>query len=190
MIHSVNASGLSAYNPVERRLAPLSKAASGVVIPHDSHGMHLDSAGNTTDIELEKKNFKTGGLGLCDVWSEVMINGYKVDCKWMDDGCKFIPEELDPSFAAAHAMQTRFGLQIVKCSDLTCCEPFRSNWMKMVPDRFLPAPAIYEYSPSGQRAVEPSKYFTAIQSESREEQKKYKFAGKAFEIVLEYYLLP
>lgn len=113
-----------------------------------------------------------------------MINGYKVDCKWVDPGCQFIPEELDPTFVSAHAMQTRFGLQIIKCSDLTCCEPFRSNWMQMVPGRFLPAPAIYEYTPNGQKAVEPSRYFAAIKSESREEQKKYKFAGKAFKIVL------
>ena len=63
LIHAVNASGLSAYNPVERRLAPLSKAGSGVVLPHDTHGSHLDSAGNTTDLDLEKRNFKTSGLG-------------------------------------------------------------------------------------------------------------------------------
>ena len=63
LIHAVNASGLSAYNPVERRLAPMTKAASGLVLPHDTHGTHLDSAGNTTDLDLEKKNFKTSGLG-------------------------------------------------------------------------------------------------------------------------------
>ena len=35
------ASGMSAYNYVERRMAPLSKALAGILLPHDSFGSHL-----------------------------------------------------------------------------------------------------------------------------------------------------
>lgn len=37
-----NAPGRSAYNPVERRLAPLSHQTSGVILDHQFHGTHLD----------------------------------------------------------------------------------------------------------------------------------------------------
>ena len=53
-----NASGLSVYHFIERRMAPLSAALEGVVLPHDYFGSHLDAPGNTNDVELEKKNFQ------------------------------------------------------------------------------------------------------------------------------------
>ena len=37
------APGMSAYNNVERRMAPLSKALSGVLLPHDTCGSHVKS---------------------------------------------------------------------------------------------------------------------------------------------------
>ena len=46
----------------------------------------------------------------------------------------------------------------------------------MIPSRFLPAPAIYEFTSKGQVAVEPSKYFKAIESESKQDQRRFKFA--------------
>ena len=41
LCHGINAAGLSAFNPVERRMAPLSKLLSGVVLKHDQYGSHL-----------------------------------------------------------------------------------------------------------------------------------------------------
>ena len=43
LMHGVNAAGLSAFNPVERRMAPLSHDLAGVILPHDSFGSHLDN---------------------------------------------------------------------------------------------------------------------------------------------------
>ena len=37
--------------------SPLSHDIAGVVLPHENFGSHLDSQGNTIDVELEKKNF-------------------------------------------------------------------------------------------------------------------------------------
>ena len=49
-----NAPGYSAYNKVERRMAPLSKDTAGIVLPFDTFGSHLDGSNKTIDIELEK----------------------------------------------------------------------------------------------------------------------------------------
>ena len=73
MFVATNAPGLSAYNPVERRMAPLSKAMAGVVLPHDYYGDHLDDQGQTIDNKLEKRNFKRAAECLADVSLIVVI---------------------------------------------------------------------------------------------------------------------
>ena len=67
-LHGVNAAGLSSFNPVERRISPLSHDIAGVVLPHENFGSHLDSHGNTIDVELEKKNFFLASQVLADIW--------------------------------------------------------------------------------------------------------------------------
>ena len=56
-----NAAEFSAYNKVERRIAPLSKDTAVIILPFDKFGSHLDSSNRTIDIELEKKNFAAVG---------------------------------------------------------------------------------------------------------------------------------
>ena len=53
-----HAPGSSVYNPVERRMTPLSKDTAGLTLPLDTHGTHLNASNETADIDLEKKNFK------------------------------------------------------------------------------------------------------------------------------------
>ena len=52
---ATNAPGRSAFNRVERKMAPLSRELSGFIIPHDNFGSHLDDQGKTIDSVLEKK---------------------------------------------------------------------------------------------------------------------------------------
>ena len=47
----------NACNPVERRMAPLSKDTAGLILPFDTYGTHLNATNETTDVDLEK-NFK------------------------------------------------------------------------------------------------------------------------------------
>ena len=56
-----NAAEFSAYNKVERRMAPLSKDTAVIILPFDKFGSHLDSSNRTIDIEFEKKNFAAAG---------------------------------------------------------------------------------------------------------------------------------
>ena len=59
--------GFSAFNPVERRMAPLSRELCGVIFDHQHHGVHLNSKKETIDIELERKNFEFAGKALADL---------------------------------------------------------------------------------------------------------------------------
>ena len=77
---STHAPDLSAYNQVERTMAPLSKALVGLLLPYDTFGNHLDSQGRTMEVELEKRNFKKAGEVLCEVWNELLIDKFPVVC--------------------------------------------------------------------------------------------------------------
>ena len=40
---STQAPGRSAYNSIERRVAPLSRYLAGIILPHETFGSHLNS---------------------------------------------------------------------------------------------------------------------------------------------------
>lgn len=52
---ATNAPGRSAYNRVERRMAPLSRELTGLILKHDTFGTHLNSRNETIDVDLEKE---------------------------------------------------------------------------------------------------------------------------------------
>ncbi|KAJ6639792.1 hypothetical protein Bhyg_12539 [Pseudolycoriella hygida] len=66
---ATNAPGRSAFKRVERRMAPLSRELSGLILPHEHFGSHLNSKNETVDGELEKRNFQYAGETLAEVWS-------------------------------------------------------------------------------------------------------------------------
>lgn len=72
--------GRSAFNRVERRMAPLSRDLAGLVIDHEKLGNHLNDKGETIDVELEKKNFEAAAKILEEIWSETIIDGSTVGC--------------------------------------------------------------------------------------------------------------
>ncbi|CAF4344729.1 unnamed protein product, partial [Rotaria magnacalcarata] len=75
-----NCPGRSAYNMVERRMAPLSNQLAGLILPHDYYGTHLNDSGKTIDSTLEIQNFKRAGECLAEVWNELTIDSYPVAC--------------------------------------------------------------------------------------------------------------
>ena len=84
-------------------------------------------------------------------------------------GMEFTPPLPSARWVARQVIQTRYTLQIVKCGDVSCCQPFSTNWMSLVPTRFLPFPAVHKYGPRGLECVEPQEYFN-------DTSKKLKFA--------------
>lgn len=65
-------------------MAPLSRELSGLVIPHDHFGSHLNDQGITIDDDLEKENFKFAGQTLAEVWSDLSIDGYTTVSEYID----------------------------------------------------------------------------------------------------------
>ena len=55
---ATNAPGRSAFNRVERRMSNLRKELSGVILPHNHFGTHLDHNNKTIGEELELQNFE------------------------------------------------------------------------------------------------------------------------------------
>ncbi|CAF3351676.1 unnamed protein product [Rotaria socialis] len=78
------APGQATFNVAERRLAVLSQDLTGLVLPHDYFGTHLNVSGVTIDAETEKLNLKTTGEVLAEVWSMDMIDRHPVVAQYMD----------------------------------------------------------------------------------------------------------
>ena len=75
---ATNAHGTSAFNRVERRMSNLSKQSSGVILPHDHFGTHLDHNNKTIDEELELQNFEYADEILAELWPKLVIDDHPV----------------------------------------------------------------------------------------------------------------
>jgi hypothetical protein len=145
---ATNAPGCSAFNPVERRMAPLSKELSGVILPHEEFGSHLKN-GQTVDKDLELKNFEHAGSVLAEIFSNVTIDGHATVAEYIKPAASGINQLMfihkDEQWKANHIRSSQYFLQIVKCHDIKCCIP-NGNYLQMFPHRFLPAliPLSYE----------------------------------------------
>lgn len=139
-----NAPARSAFNRVERRMVPLSKELSGIILPHDEFGSHLDSSGKTIDIDLEIKNFDKAGNILAEIWSNILFDTHPVVAEYISPlNGKLNEKDIiskDDHWIAQHVRSIQYLLQIVKCNDNNCCSPMRSNLSNILPNRFVQAP--------------------------------------------------
>lgn len=53
-----------------------------------------------------------------------------------------------------HVRQSQYCLQVVRCTSVECCGTWRSDYLNLLPDRFLPAPVPYVHTRSGISAAE------------------------------------
>eukprot|EP00771_Trimastix_marina_P000030 gnl/Trimastix_PCT/1024.p1 GENE.gnl/Trimastix_PCT/1024~~gnl/Trimastix_PCT/1024.p1 ORF type:complete len:691 (-),score=56.82 gnl/Trimastix_PCT/1024:1028-3100(-) len=147
------APGCSAFNPVERAMAPLSKYLSGVILPYDLNGSHLSGNGETRDENLERENFEAAGMMLAEIWHGQELFGYSVQAKYVDPTTPYhfpfvlSPKPSDPisdneKFYHAHARCTRYSFQLRKCNDVHCCGPKRGTLIQKLEfnDGFIPNP--------------------------------------------------
>ena len=148
LLISTHAPCLSAYNQVERRMAPLSKALAGLLLPYDTFGNHLDSQGRTIEVELEKCNFKKAGEVLGEVWNELLIGKFPVVCLYLENST-MEPVPYEESWVSKHRRILQYFLEFVKCTDGKCCGPFRTNWLRIFPNQFLTAPVQFRQDPGG-----------------------------------------
>ena len=156
---ATNAPGRSAFNPVERRMAPLSHDLAGLILPHDHYGSHLDASHNTTDEALERKNFEKAGEVLAEVWSNTVIDTHPVHAAFIqpsDEESRYLSTTpLTEEWLAKHTRQSQYCLQIVKCNTKTCCSPLRSSIRAVLPTGFLPTPVPIVQTLHGIMAPEP-----------------------------------
>lgn len=147
-IAMTHAPGMSAYNYVERRMAPLSRELAGVILPHDSFGTHLNASGKTVDEPLEKSNFRKAGEVLAEIWSNLVLDNYPVHAEYVEN-CTLTVPDVDEQWIARHCRVSQYSLQIVKCCDAECCGSFRTSWLAVMPNRYLPAPFPWRRSATG-----------------------------------------
>ncbi|XP_037033492.1 uncharacterized protein LOC119072388 isoform X2 [Bradysia coprophila] len=138
---ATNAPGRSAFNRVERRMAPLSRDLAGMIIDHQQLGAHLNEKGETIDVELEKKNFEAAGKLLAEIWSETVIDKHPTIASYVPpEESEICPgEKVTELWKSAHVREGHYFLQIVKCKDRTCCSAPRSSIFNLI-DQFIPAP--------------------------------------------------
>ena len=135
-----NAPGLSAFNKVERRMYHLSKQLTGVILPHDTFGSHLQN-GKTVDSELEKNNFKAAGETLAQIWNDLEIDGHNVKAEYIEKppNDETINFEVTPKFKSRHVLETQYMVCYLKCDDRSCCTKFRTSVDIFFPNRRIPA---------------------------------------------------
>lgn len=147
-----NAPGRSAYNPVERRMAPLSKTLAGLVIPHDHFGSHLNRSGKTINDELEAKNFFFAQEVVADRFSSITITGHEVFAEAVaPENSRLSSNEVnqkDEEWWAVHTRSSQYMFELKKCDRPSCCKPFRSKVHETFPN-FLPPPVAVSLDKTG-----------------------------------------
>lgn len=147
-----HAPGQSAYNIVERRMAPLSRDLAALILPHDHFGSHLDKSLKCIDTNLEKANFERAGQVLASVWGKSIIDKEPVIAEYIDPDHKYLsPSSITENWKSIHVRSSQYLLQVVKCNNSKCCKPFRSTINTFMKTRFLPSPIMYVNKPTGIR---------------------------------------
>ena len=119
---TTNAPGRSAFNRVERRMAPLSHDLAGVVLTHDTFGSHLNNKNETVDKELEMKNFAKAAEILAEIWSKTVIDNYPTVAEYINPSDEVFITAKDQEWMAKHVRESQYLLQIVNTS---CCSTRR-----------------------------------------------------------------
>lgn len=108
-----NAPGRSAYNRVERRMAPLSRELAGLILPHNHYGSHLNDSGVTINQELELQNFEYAGKTLAEVWNNLVIDGHPVIAEYADEKSIFEePDSVFPEWYFTLVQESQYFLQV------------------------------------------------------------------------------
>ena len=92
-------------------------------------------------------NFEKAAEILCDIWSNIPIDGHPVKCYYRsptDKGKEVIPPSKE--WVEEHCSISKYCLQISKCGDVECCGELRSNIRNIIKDKFIPGPLLIKRS--------------------------------------------
>ena len=135
-------------------MTPLTKELSGVILPHEQYGHHLDEQGRTIHADLEKRNFEYAGLALCEIWQNVTVDDHKTDSKSSELPQSNIQKK-DEDWISRHVRTSQYFTQVVKCNDLNCCTSPRSAYFNITSNRFLPGLIPIVQTNEGLKALNP-----------------------------------
>ena len=114
---------------------------SGIVLPQDKFGSHLNLNRETIAPELENKNFIQVGEIAAEIWSGMIIDRHPVLTKCINWGAvEEIPKK-SLEWKSYRILESQYFFQVAKCEDENCCKPFRSFYLKIVKERFLLLPS-------------------------------------------------
>ena len=109
-----NAPGRSAFNRVERRMAPLSNQLD-LILQHDAFGSHLDNQNRTIDKDLELKNFAHADETLASIWSEMMIDKFPVVAEYIiPTDNPDLPSNITYDWYLKHVRESQYLLKVNK----------------------------------------------------------------------------
>ena len=66
-------------------MSNLNKELSGVILPHNHFGTHLDHNNKTIDKELQFQNFEYAGEILAELWPKLVIDDHPVIAEFVRD---------------------------------------------------------------------------------------------------------
>ena len=82
---------------------------------------------------------------LAEVWSSTVIDTHAVVAEYLPPSTNlYKPHDPNEQWKSKHVRQSQYCLQIVKCDDINCCSPLRTNLKSILADGFLPPPIPYE----------------------------------------------
>lgn len=129
MFKITNSPGRSCYNRVERRMAPISRELSALILPHDHYGTHLGNGSKTIDVDLELKNFEFAGKSLAEVWSSMVIDQYPVTAEYVSPDCiASDPEPVSPEWFNTHVQESQYFLQVLFTNINNFCSIFHKQF--------------------------------------------------------------
>ncbi|CAG8510017.1 5898_t:CDS:2, partial [Scutellospora calospora] len=119
-------------------MTTLSGKLTGITLPIDHFGSHLNSQEKVVDSELAAQNFHYAGEALCEIWCCNSIFGKKIEATYIDKTTdpfvelEFIGEEQekkgkDVENIERHCNLCQYALDIKRCDDLECCDPIRAE---------------------------------------------------------------
>ena len=78
----------------------------------------------------------------------MVTDGHKVEAKVLLVGLEYELKTVDATVNGT-------SIQIIKCTDSSCCTKFQTNWMQVFPQCFIPFPAVYSYAVGGMKVLDP-----------------------------------
>ena len=113
------------FNKLERKIARLSRELSGLILPHDDYGSHLDERAKTMGTELEEKNFDFAGKTVDEIFSQLIVDSYPADAEYNEPAKSELTERMlmsrEQNWWDVHVRSNQYLTQVVKCGDERCC---------------------------------------------------------------------